>query len=160
MDLPVPPLSPRLSQEDLDFLLVPSKEPCPQSQRQPLNSIQHCHQLKRARLAHLGISRPRPNGDLELSCGHVDEAGVFQLFFELRTVKSHGRADFVYGFFLIASPFDDVGICSQGPVIGAGVNVKFLAFDPAARSAVSVDTISKASGKEPSIGALEALAIT
>lgn len=160
MDLPVPPLSPCLSQEDLNFLLVPSKEPCPQSQRQPLNSIQHCHQLERARLAHLGISRPCPNGDLELSCGYVDETGVLQLFLQLRTVESHCRAHFVYGFFLVASPFDNVGICSQGAVIGARVNVKFLAFDPAARSAVSVDTISKACSREPSTEISEALAIT
>lgn len=113
MDLPVPPLGPCLCQEDLDLLFIPPKKPCPQSQRQSLNPIQHCNQLKRPRLAHLGISRPRPNGDLELSCGHVDEAGVLQLSLELRTVKSHGCVDFINSFFLVASPSDNVGIFCQ-----------------------------------------------
>ena len=142
MDFPIPPLCTCLCQEDLNLLLVPSKEACPQRQGQALNAIQHCHQLEGTRLAHLQVRGPCSDGNLELLRAYVDKAGVFHLLLELCAVQPHGDADFVDGLLLVPSPSDDIAVFRQRAIVRARVNVDFLTLDPASGLAMSAVAVS------------------
>lgn len=75
-----------------------------------MEAVQHCHQLKAARLLHLRIRRPGANRALEISDRDVLEAGFFHLFLETSTAHEERHSHGLRGGLLGLAPLRDVAV--------------------------------------------------
>lgn len=125
-----------------DLLNAPPQTIDPEIHGQPMEAIQHRHQLEAACLLHLRIRRPGANRALEIFNRDVLEAGIFHLFLDNSTAHEERHAHGLRGSFLILAPFRDVAVAGQGVVVGAGFDGDFLRLDPAIGLAVSVEGVN------------------
>jgi hypothetical protein len=92
------------------LLNAPSQTINPEIHRQPMNTLQHRHQLKAARLLHLRVRGPGANRDLEIPDRDVLKAGILHLLLQDAATHEERHAHGLRGRFLILAPFADVAV--------------------------------------------------